>query len=209
MLSRVFAILNGVPVGYQTPDYTAYQEMLEYHLGRFVPVHLRAEEEDAFRIPPHKLAREIDAHGLGAFVVSNPCNPTGKVIAGEELAAYVATCRAQNCLFVADEFYSHFIYNNDGTPGDGPVSAASVIDDIETDPVLIIDGITKNLRYPGVRLSRPSALGRSLMPLAGLPVRLTAAPALQRSGLHSRFWRMGVSIRRRLQFEMSSLANAV
>ena len=32
------------------------------------------------------------------------------------------------------------------------VSAAAFVDDVETDPVIIIDGLTKNWRYPGWRI---------------------------------------------------------
>ena len=153
MLSRVCAVLDTIPVAYQTPDYTAYEEMLDYHRYRFLPVHLAAGEAERFRIEPKRLEREIEAHGLGAFLVSNPCNPTGQVISGLDLQAYVAACRNGNCLLIADEFYSHFVYGPDGAPGTGPVSAAAHIRDVDTDPVLLIDGLTKNHRYPGLRLS--------------------------------------------------------
>ena len=176
MLSRAFAILSNVPVAYQTPDYTAYEEMLDYHRYRFIPVHLAADAAGQFRISPARLADEIAAHGLGAFVVSNPCNPTGQVIAGPELKAYVDTCRKGNCLLVADEFYSHFIYTADGKPGAGPISAAAHVADVDTDPVLIIDGITKSHRYPGLRLGWAvgpraviDALGRAASAIDGGP----------------------------------------
>ena len=33
------------------------------------------------------------------------------------------------------------------------VSAAAYVEDVETDPVIIVDGLTKNWRYPGWRIS--------------------------------------------------------
>ena len=33
------------------------------------------------------------------------------------------------------------------------VSAAAYVEDVETDPVIIVDGLTKNWRYPGLRIS--------------------------------------------------------
>ena len=33
------------------------------------------------------------------------------------------------------------------------MSAARYVDDVESDPVIIVDGLTKNWRYPGWRLS--------------------------------------------------------
>ena len=176
MLARTFAVIDTVPLGYQTPDYTAYEEMLDYHRYRFLPVQLAADESDGFRLPPDRLAREVVAHGLGAFVLSNPCNPTGQVIAGDELAAYVDVFRRNACLFVSDEFYSHFIYAPDGGPGAGAVSAADHVEDVDRDPVLIIDGLTKNQRYPGLRLSWAvgpkrviDAIGRAASAIDGGP----------------------------------------
>ena len=176
MLSRTFAIIDAVPLGFQTPDYTAYEEMLDYHRHRFTPVHLAADAEDQFRIPVDRLEKEVTAHGLGAFVLSNPCNPTGQLIEGKDLAAYVDVFRRNNCLFVADEFYSHFTYRVDGSPAAAPVSAAAYVEDIEKDPVLILDGLTKNHRYPGLRLGwavgpEPiiDALGRAASAIDGGP----------------------------------------
>ncbi len=178
VLSRIFASLGAVPVGYQTPDYTAYEDMFDAHRHRLTPVHLPTREEDGFVLPPETFRRHVIEHDLGAFVFSNPCNPTGQVVAGDDLAAYVATAREQDCALVADEFYSHFIYTPEGGPGAGPVSAARYVEDVEADPVLIVDGLTKGFRYPGWRLGwavGPSAwidtLGRAASAIDGGPSR--------------------------------------
>lgn len=55
-------------------------------------------------------------------------------------------------LLALDEFYSHYVY--EGGEGEGStVSAAHYVEDVESDPVIMIDGLTKNLRYPGFRVS--------------------------------------------------------
>ena len=46
------------------------------------------------------------AGGLGAFLMSNPCNPTGQVIRGGALRAMVDVCRQLHCSLIVDEFYS-------------------------------------------------------------------------------------------------------
>jgi aspartate/methionine/tyrosine aminotransferase len=48
-----------------------------------------------------------------------------------------------------DEFYSHCVYAKDSS---GPVSAAEFVDDVNQDPVVIVDGLTKCFRYPGWRM---------------------------------------------------------
>ena len=61
--------------------------------------------------------------------------------------------RRYRCSLILDEFYSHYIYT--GTPEDGPklVSAAAYVEDVNSDPVILVDGLTKGWRYPGWRIS--------------------------------------------------------
>ncbi len=184
-LTRAMAALGPVNVGYQLPDYTAYEDMFDLHLARLHPVPIRARPEDGFRVPPVRFAAETREKGLAALVLSNPCNPTGNVIVGDELAALVALSRSHDLTLVLDEFYSHFIYTPDGRPGDGPVSGAAYVEDVERDPVLLIDGLTKSYRYPGWRVGwavGPSAmietLARTASSIDGGPSRIAQRAAL-------------------------------
>ena len=152
MLSRLFAALGEVNLGYQVPDYTAYEDMMGYHQHRFTPVAVHALEEDGFVIPASMLESEVVSRNLEAFVLSNPCNPTGGVVRGAELEKYVEISREHRMTLALDEFYSHFIYEPDGSPGDRPVSGAAYVEDVDRDPVLLIDGLTKSFRYPGWRI---------------------------------------------------------
>ncbi len=154
-LTRCMAALGAGSVGYQLPDYTAYEDMLAMHLGRLNPIGIRGREEDGFRIDAARLAEEARDHELGAYLFSNPCNPTGNVLAGEELADLVALARERGLLLLADEFYSHFTYAGEGDelgPAGGPVSTAAWVEDVNRDPVLLFDGLTKCFRYPGWRI---------------------------------------------------------
>src|SRR5207302_7118663 len=90
--------------------------------------------------------------GLSALLLSNPCNPTGKLVQGDELARWVEVGRELDCALLIDEFYSHYIWS--GRPGQLPVeSAARYVQDVDRDPVVIFDGLTKNWRYPGWRVT--------------------------------------------------------
>lgn len=151
VLSRLFTALGSVRLGYQVPDYTAYEDMIATHLGRLSAHVLPTGESDGFVISPTRLAREVERQRLDAFLLSNPCNPTGRVIRGAELAAYVELARTRRLTLVLDEFYSHFVYDGD-RPGAGPVSAAAFVEDVNRDPVVLVDGLTKSFRYPGWRV---------------------------------------------------------
>jgi aspartate/methionine/tyrosine aminotransferase len=74
------------------------------------------------------------------------------LIQGDELARWVALGRELDCALLIDEFYSHYIWT--AQPGRLPVeSAARYVEDVNKDPVVIFDGLTKNWRYPGWRVT--------------------------------------------------------
>jgi hypothetical protein len=164
-LTRAVAALGQINLGHFLPDYTAYEELLDiFKLFTSIPILLDGSREYEFSVAD--LRREITGRGLSALLLSNPCNPTGKVIQGEELAGWVHLARELQCSLLLDEFYSHYIWADRRPPasGSGPagdsaggeaelpmVSAAQYVEDVDRDPVIILDGLTKNWRYPGWR----------------------------------------------------------
>jgi aspartate/methionine/tyrosine aminotransferase len=147
-LTRACAAINQINMGHFLPDYTAYAELLDI-FRRFTPIPILLDPERGYRFSTEQLRREILGRGLGAILMSNPCNPTGKLVGGQELADWVSIARELDCTLLLDEFYSHYVW-------DGPdqvVSAARYVEDVDRDPVVILDGLTKNWRYPGWRVS--------------------------------------------------------
>jgi aspartate/methionine/tyrosine aminotransferase len=146
-LTRAVAGLGHINLGHFLPDYTAYEELLDiFKLFTAIPILL--DPARGYQFDVDELRREITGRGLSALLLSNPCNPTGRVIAGGELEAWVATARELRCSLLIDEFYSHYIWRDDA---DDIVSAARYIDDVNADPIVLFDGFTKNWRYPGWR----------------------------------------------------------
>ena len=186
-LTRLFAALaDGSRVLYKSPDYTAYEDDLAYHKGRLTLIPVMAGEAQGFSLPPEQLEEYVRRQKADAYIFSNPCNPTGDVVMGDDLARYVDLSRKTRCLLGCDEFYSHFIYNADGSPADGPVSAAAYVEDVEKDPVLVVDGLTKSHRYPGWRggwIAGPShcieMINRAASALDGGPSLMVQRAALE------------------------------
>jgi aspartate/methionine/tyrosine aminotransferase len=145
-IMRACAAIGTVHLGHFLPDYTAYEELLDV-FRRFIPIPILLEPETGYHFGEAELRREILGRGLGALLLSNPCNPTGKLIAGDELRAWVSAARELDCTLLCDEFYSHFIYGREPSI----VSAAAYVEDVDRDPVVVFDGLTKNWRYPGWR----------------------------------------------------------
>ena len=150
-LTRAAASLSSINLGHFLPDYTAYEELLDiFKAFTAIPILLDGQQGYGFSLAD--LRHEIQGRGLGAVLASNPCNPTGKLVSGDELAGWVALARELDCTLLFDEFYSHYIWN--ARPGALPTeSAARHVENVDRDPVVLFDGLTKNWRYPGLRVT--------------------------------------------------------
>ncbi len=151
-LTRVAAALGHINLGHFLPDYTAYEELLDV-FRLFSPIPILLEGERGYAFSAADLRREVLGRGLGAILVSNPGNPTGKVVGGEDLAEWVAAARELECALIFDEFYSHYVWRPDLAAQGGISTAARYVEDVDRDPVVILDGLTKNWRYPGWRVT--------------------------------------------------------
>jgi aspartate/methionine/tyrosine aminotransferase len=150
-LTRAAASLGQINLGHFLPDYTAYEELLDV-FGNFAAIPILLEGDRGYAFSVGDLRREILGRGLSAILLSNPCNPTGKHVRGEDLAAWVRTSSELDCALIIDEFYSHYVYG--GESATAPMeSAARYVEDVERDPVIVLDGLTKNWRYPGWRVT--------------------------------------------------------
>lgn len=129
----------------------AYEELLgAFRLFRPIPILLEGSRGYHFSVD--ELRKEILGRGLSALLLSNPCNPTGRTLAGSELAAWVATCRSLECALLVDEFYSHSIWTKPDGETVPIVSAAAFVEDVDKDPAILFGGLTKNWCYPGMRI---------------------------------------------------------
>ena len=147
-LTRIAAIIGNVNLGHFLPDYTAYEELLGlFH--NFIPIPIPSIEKNGFKPSIAEIKAAIIDLGLGVILLSNPCNPTGQVIQGENLHRLIKTTKSLGCSAIFDEFYSHYIYRKYKVES---LSAARYVEDVNRDNVIIVDGLTKNWRYPGLRI---------------------------------------------------------
>ncbi len=198
-LSRLAAALGRINLGHFLPDYTAYEELLDlFRLFNPIPVLLEPGRHYTFTAP--ELESEIKGRGLSAFLLSNPCNPTGKLVGGADLSQWLGRARQFDCTMILDEFYSHYVW-------DGPndvATAARFVEDVDRDPVVIVNGLTKSWRYPGWRIcwtlgpkpviERLASAGSFLDGGATRPLQRAAVPLLddrhtdaEMEAIHTRF----------------------
>ncbi len=150
-LTRAAASLGHINLGHFLPDYTAYEELLDIFKA-FTAIPILLEGERGYSFTADDFRREVLGRGLSAILLSNPANPTGRLVDGDEMARWVSIARELDCTLLLDEFYSHYVYRT--CPGQLPIaSAARYVEDVDRDPVVLFDGLTKNWRYPGWRVT--------------------------------------------------------
>ncbi|OCH92122.1 aminotransferase [Obba rivulosa] len=186
-LSRVAAVIGDVYCSYQVPDYTAYDQVLS-SFRRLVPVPTALEAEAKYQLDIEQTRKDIRNQGLEVILASNPRNPTGQVIKGDDLKELVATTREAATTLILDEFYSWYIYPEDESEFGKSVSSAEYVEDVNKDSVVIVDGLTKNWRLPGWRvcwvigpknlITALSQSGSFLDGGANHPLQLAAIPLL-------------------------------
>jgi aspartate/methionine/tyrosine aminotransferase len=118
MLAATTLLDHGDEVILSAP-YFVNQEMALRAIGA-VPVEASVYEEQGFRtrwidIEPHITNR------TRAVVLCTPSNPTGAVIAADDLTRIVLELRARGIVVMCDETYMHFVYESAG----GAIGAGS------------------------------------------------------------------------------------
>ncbi|GAA5820259.1 hypothetical protein JCM11251_005548 [Rhodosporidiobolus azoricus] len=147
-LTRIASVLSDIYVAYSIPEYTAYDQLLSA-FKRLVPLPTTLREEDSYHLNVNELERMVREMGVTGVMLSNPHNPTGQVIYGDDLKKLVDISRNEGVTMILDEFYEQYIY--DLGPG-AQVSAAEFVQDVNEDNVILINGLTKCWRLPGWRV---------------------------------------------------------
>ena len=221
-LTRLGAALAPGRLGYFTPDYTAYEDLLTA-FGTTRPVQFELRPEAGFRVSVQDLQNRVVSQDVRALLISNPCNPTGVAVAGDELRGWLEMARRQRVTLLMDEFYSHYAYLADGgpAPATSGVSAAAYVEDVNADPVVLVDGLTKCFRYPGWRvgwvvgprdvIQRVTAAGSFLDGGPSRPIQRAAIEVLEpaRADQEIRAVRAAFALKRKLTLDSLSRLGVV
>lgn len=146
-LTRIASIISDCYLSFFLPDYTAYAEMLSL-FKNFSPIPVPLEEADNYEMHLNIIELELK-RGVSALLTSNPRNPTGHCMTRDQLERLHKMCR-EKALLIMDEFYSHYYYA-EGCTGSS-ISSAEFVKEVNKDPVLILNGLTKAFRLPGWRI---------------------------------------------------------
>ena len=89
---------------------------------------------------------------ITAILLINPDNPTGAVYPREVLEEIAEIARHYNLFLIADEIYTHIVYNGNKT-----LHLSEVVGDV---PAIVMRGISKEVPWPGSRCGWIEILNR-------------------------------------------------
>ncbi|WP_374650779.1 aminotransferase class I/II-fold pyridoxal phosphate-dependent enzyme [Rhizorhabdus sp.] len=160
----------GARVALARPGYVAYRNTLRAMY--LEPVEIGCGPEERYQLTAAAIAELSPAPD--GLIVASPANPTGTVIAPEELAAIAAICRERGIRIISDEIYHGLGYG---------VPIASIL---EQEPdALIVNSFSKYYSMAGWRLGW-LLVPRDLIPAARARMGnlfLTPPVLAQRAGL--------------------------
>jgi aspartate aminotransferase len=140
-----FTILALVDAGdeviYPNPGFPIYESMINYSLGKAVPIPLREERD--FSVDVKELAGLINDR-TKLIILNSPHNPTGGVLTKKDILQIAEAIGDRNILILSDEIYSRLIYDGDH------FSIMSVPGFKER--TILLDGFSKTYAMTGWRL---------------------------------------------------------
>jgi aspartate/methionine/tyrosine aminotransferase len=150
------------------------------HFVRFVdgaPVAIPVGKESRYQLTADAVAKHWQPETIAALVAS-PANPTGTVVAPDELAAIVATVEGRDGHLICDEIYHGLVYSGE---------AASAL--ATSDQVFVVNSFSKYFHMTGWRLgwlvvpegyvAAVDRLAQNLFLAASTPAQHAALAALQ------------------------------
>jgi len=138
----ILALIDaGDEVIYPNPGFPIYESMINYSLGKAIPIPLREERD--FSVDVKELASLITDR-TKLIILNSPHNPTGGVLTRKDIFEVAEAIGDRNILILSDEIYSRLIYDGDH------FSIVSVPGFKER--TILLDGFSKTYAMTGWRL---------------------------------------------------------
>ena len=134
-------IESGDEVLYPNPGFPIYESMVNYSVGKGIPIPLREERD--FAVDVKELASLITDH-TRLIILNSPHNPTGGVLTRKDIFEIAEAIGDRNILVLSDEIYSRLIY-------DGEHFSIMSVPGFK-DRTILLDGFSKTYAMTGWRL---------------------------------------------------------
>ena len=160
-------IQNGDEVILPAPYWVSFPDMIKYAGG--TPAIVRTRPEDGFAAKAADIEKAINPK-TKMVIINSPSNPTGGVVDGDEFERILAVCKKHNIWLLADECYSHFVYEPHK-----PFSIASAKD--SKDRVIIVGSVSKTFAMTGWRIGYTLAPEPLIQAIIKIQSQSTSNPA--------------------------------
>ncbi len=142
MFFAILALVNrGDEVVYPNPGFPIYESVINFVGG--VPVPIPLLEETGFGFDLAELERRV-SRKTKLLVVNSPQNPTGGVLAPDEIGRIAELARHYGVPVLSDEIYRRFLY-------DGQFASIASLPGMKAQTI-ILDGFSKSYAMTGWRL---------------------------------------------------------
>jgi aspartate/methionine/tyrosine aminotransferase len=142
MFFAIMALVNrGDEVVYPNPGFPIYESVINFVGGVPVPIPLR--EETGFGLDLEALERKVSGK-TRLLIVNSPQNPTGGVLAPEEVGRIAEIARHFRIPVLSDEIYRRFLY-------EGEFASVASLPGLRAQTI-ILDGFSKSYAMTGWRL---------------------------------------------------------
>jgi aspartate aminotransferase len=163
----ILALIDaGDEVIYPNPGFPIYESMINYSLGKAIPIPLREERD--FSVDVKELASLINDR-TKLIILNSPHNPTGGVLTKKDVLEIAEAIGDRNILILSDEIYSRLIYDGDH------FSIMSVPGFKER--TILLDGFSKTYAMTGWRLGYGVMRPDLAAPIARLATNSTSCTA--------------------------------
>jgi aspartate aminotransferase len=134
-------IEQGDEVIYPNPGFPIYESMINYSLGKAVPIHLREERD--FSVDVKELASLITDR-TKLIILNSPHNPTGGVLTKKDILEIAEAIGDRNIMILSDEIYSRLIF-------DGEAFSIMSVPGFK-ERTILLDGFSKTYAMTGWRM---------------------------------------------------------
>jgi aspartate/methionine/tyrosine aminotransferase len=142
----ILALIDaGDEVIYPNPGFPIYESMINYSLGKAIPIALREERD--FSVDVKELASLITDR-TKLIILNSPHNPTGGVLTKKDILEIAEAIGDRNILILSDEIYSRLIYDRES---DGDHFSIMSVPGFK-ERTILLDGFSKTYAMTGWRL---------------------------------------------------------
>ncbi|MDH3523826.1 MAG: pyridoxal phosphate-dependent aminotransferase [Acidobacteriota bacterium] len=158
LFELALALLDeGDEVVLPSPYWVSFPEHIRFAGAR--PVMVPTSAGDGFRIHAEAVIAALTP-ATRAILLNSPCNPTGGIVAGEDLREIVAAAAERDIVVISDETYERFLF------GGQQFASAAALAALYPETIVVVGSFSKTYAMTGWRIGYalgPPWLLRSVM----------------------------------------------